>query len=767
MNKKLENKNYSFLELLEKVGIKIPIIQRDYAQGREEEKTVRERFVNSLFDAVSKNEPLYLDFIYGTIKDNYLIPLDGQQRLTTLFLLHYYLALTLKEKNRLSEIKEKLRKFTYETRVSSREFCKLLVENEVKLLDDKLPISKIIKNQTWFFSEWENDPTIKSMLTMLDTIQEKFKDCDNCFNNLNNITFSFLDLEEFQLTDELYIKMNARGKPLSEFENFKSHFVECIDKTNLPNKENIKAKLDNEWFDIFWNLEKKNLIKIDLEIKDENEKEQEKRRKLESIENKYLNFFKNITAFFSKDFKEVDINKFVYNKYHINIIVQVLELLKNYKKYQQIINEIRDNINIFEDFIGMDSSKKEKEYVKRMRFYALILYFINNDFNAKEFKQWMRVSLNIIHNTLYNTLKEFKRDRILLHKLIKLLGTNFYYKLSKSNISDIKQFKEEKLKAELISKNPKWEDEFIKAEKHWYLDGQIGFLINYSNKIIGNFIIYRDKFIKLWNFTKNNENKSIKKNETLIHRALLSFTDYTKLTQHGDKYTFCTFGTGLREKSENWRKVFGSNIFKEFLDSIKTIDNINIKLKKLINNNHFKCDDWKSYIINPNKDWSVLDETKHYQIYKKNNIIYLNRGNVEVTSWQWRKFYDLYNYYLYRLLRYDINIIENTSFDRIEPLADIEYPCFYIDGYNIQNHHFALDIFFEPKTNKFLIRFFDRKKKDISQNLLEFLQRNKFEKDKYKKIREYGYWNDKYKLCEMKELIKFLETFLKEIVNHT
>jgi len=71
MKQKLENKNYSFLELLEKVGIKIPIIQRDYAQGREEEKNVREKFISNLFDVISNDDSnLNLDFIYGTIKDN-------------------------------------------------------------------------------------------------------------------------------------------------------------------------------------------------------------------------------------------------------------------------------------------------------------------------------------------------------------------------------------------------------------------------------------------------------------------------------------------------------------------------------------------------------------------------------------------------------------------------------------------------------------------------------------------------------------------------
>ena len=38
------------------------------------------------------------------------------------------------------------------------------------------------------------------------------------------ITFDYIDIksDEFKLTDELYKKMNSRGKPLTSFENFKA-----------------------------------------------------------------------------------------------------------------------------------------------------------------------------------------------------------------------------------------------------------------------------------------------------------------------------------------------------------------------------------------------------------------------------------------------------------------------------------------------------------------------------------------------------------------
>ena len=81
----------------------IPIIQRDYAQGRKDSdiNRVRDRFLKSLYMAVTE-KPITLDFVYGDIdEEGNMTPLDGQQRLTTLFLLHWYAAkkVTFPKKN--------------------------------------------------------------------------------------------------------------------------------------------------------------------------------------------------------------------------------------------------------------------------------------------------------------------------------------------------------------------------------------------------------------------------------------------------------------------------------------------------------------------------------------------------------------------------------------------------------------------------------------------------------------------------------------------
>jgi hypothetical protein len=60
--------------------IEIPLIQRDYAQGRDADAVARIRanFLDVLHDAVTTETPISLDFVYGEVKNGTLRPLDGQ-----------------------------------------------------------------------------------------------------------------------------------------------------------------------------------------------------------------------------------------------------------------------------------------------------------------------------------------------------------------------------------------------------------------------------------------------------------------------------------------------------------------------------------------------------------------------------------------------------------------------------------------------------------------------------------------------------------------
>ena len=98
-------KTSSLIQLLESHKVVIPMIQRDYAHGREYGKAplIRKRFLTEIVNNLSDSSlpPLELDFIYGYTNEQenntgkkiiYFTPLDGQQRLTTLYLIHWFVA---------------------------------------------------------------------------------------------------------------------------------------------------------------------------------------------------------------------------------------------------------------------------------------------------------------------------------------------------------------------------------------------------------------------------------------------------------------------------------------------------------------------------------------------------------------------------------------------------------------------------------------------------------------------------------------------------
>ena len=268
----IDSKKYTLIDLFRDTegggealnGIEIPLIQRDYAQGRDMPKVedIRRRFVGALKKALINKEPITLDFVYGEIDNNRtLIPLDGQQRLTTLFLLHWYIA----RREGVSEDKLAfLTKFSYATRYSAREFCKRLVSPDYQPDFNRDRLSDEITDQSWMPLDWENDSTISAMLRMIDYIHVMFNNsCNNLWPRLEAgcISFYFLPIKQLGATDDLYIKMNSRGKPLTEFENVKAEWEACIKAISpsiMPQQDaeqlqhRIEQKMDLDWTDLLW-----------------------------------------------------------------------------------------------------------------------------------------------------------------------------------------------------------------------------------------------------------------------------------------------------------------------------------------------------------------------------------------------------------------------------------------------------------------------------------------------------------------------------------
>jgi hypothetical protein len=472
----------NFWEVISEYAIEIPIIQRDYAQGRKTPKVneIRKKILDDIFLALNESHRLEFDFVYGNIEIRdagcIFIPLDGQQRLTTLFLLHWYLAFVEK---RFTEIKI-LRRFTYETRTSSRDFCHALVENanEIPDLINGSSISSIIRNESWFFLSWIKDPTIKAMLQTLDDIHCKFFNTNlwDVISDVNDcpIVFRFIKLEEFGLGDDLYIKMNARGKALTDFENFKAKFEQHLSQKFSNELSYFSNKIDGSWTDLFWSPP-------------ENAR----------FDDKYLNFFKAVA--FNNYALKIDtsvIKKLeqIGNKIStipsllIQIDIEALRDLKVLDVLPQIMNSNDlefEKINIHNLFMQIIESSNPT-YFQRLMFYAISRFLTksqNSVINMQKFSVWIRVIYNLVRNSEFDEVIEFARSVKSIDDLIKYADEILEY-ISKSDNAiqgfNLTQIEEERLKASLILRSKEWKSIIYEAENHKYYDGQIGFILNFS-----------------------------------------------------------------------------------------------------------------------------------------------------------------------------------------------------------------------------------------------------------------------------------------------
>jgi hypothetical protein len=114
-----------------------------------------------------------------------------------------------------------------------------------------------IKDQSWYLHLWRFDPTIQAMLVMLDAIAGQFQndDLDAAWERLTDDTdpavwFQFLPIDEIGSAEDLYIKMNSRGRPLTEFETFKARLGQTI--AHSGRAEEFGRKIDGPWADLLW-----------------------------------------------------------------------------------------------------------------------------------------------------------------------------------------------------------------------------------------------------------------------------------------------------------------------------------------------------------------------------------------------------------------------------------------------------------------------------------------------------------------------------------
>lgn len=482
-------------------GITIPRIQRAYAQGRSDTHAVktRERFLSAIHAGLINNG-LTLDFIYGNIQNGQLIPLDGQQRLTTLWLLHWY----ADKKEGIND--KRLARFSYNTRYSARDFLIKLVNYKPTL---KTRLSDEIRNEGWFPMEWNNDPTVKGMLTMLDEIQKRFADIDDLWNKLDKINFYFRNIEEMKLTDDIYIKMNSRGKPLTDFEHFKAELLKVIrsEKDDEATSKRIGLKIDREWTDLLWTYRDKynlvdngflnffRMISLILIYKsDRSSSEFDLKDDFSLLDRLYKNQPDNV-AFLELAFDcMVNIqNKMLSNSSTTNPIGDFFRTYLSENHYEHgkvVVSQQITDLDIFKEVLNGTALGRNTPYWLIM-FYSFLIYLMNSDtIKEIDFRRRLRVIVNLLKNSRNevvdtpngdagNRMPANLRqvDSIILSGEIADCITIDNDKRQNFNVI---QMEEERQKLQFTKEHPEHSDSLFQLEDYYLLQGRTD-VIGYEN----------------------------------------------------------------------------------------------------------------------------------------------------------------------------------------------------------------------------------------------------------------------------------------------
>ena len=601
------NSKYTFWKLLNEYKVVIPIIQRDYAQGRTSDNAtaIRTELLESIHTALINGESLDFDFVYGTVEDDTLYPLDGQQRLTTFFLLHWYLA---EKEERMDEASEILEKFTYETRISSREFCEMLMSVDYRPVKGET-VSSFIKNENGYFRVWDTDPTISHMLTMLDDIHEKFFDADDLFDSLISdeeelLTFNYLPMEHYALTDDLYIKMNARGKALSIFENFKAKFIQHMKEHDLP-YEHFEDSIDGRWTDLLWDY----------------------RDYDNTIDDQFMNLFCFITEMLlletsepregDSPFRPTKIRGLIdyyQDEDSVNDLYSYLDLWASKEEASAFLDSIfttedddtkvklfDNQTDIFSAIIDGDTVSLPSKLLLFSVMKRLVIY--DGDVDLDAFKDYIRIIRNFLLNTRtftrkrcsYSTDMRYGRHAVpIMQNFIDVLAdeddvyvaiNDYEFENINSEVCDL-----EKQKAKIILDNPEKKEQIHGLEDLELFRSSIFNVIPYLEKTDDEYLVGNLKALSEYHDPK-------------LIQALLSLKDYgirTGSSAYGDRFFY--------GYEKNWYSIFSYSGGDSFADLISSFveqyentesDEIDKCLDEIIAENlpNIPKDNWRYTIV--------------------------------------------------------------------------------------------------------------------------------------------------------------------------
>lgn len=424
-----------------------------------------------------------LDDIYQNGKKNYCLQpvvvrkkedqhelIDGQQRLTTLYLIYKYM------KNVNPFFNEPAFTLSYQTRDQSEEFLKTL---DMTKQDDNIDF--------WFISKAYN------------TIKEWFEQ-----------DLQIRVIRDMGLTDELYIKMNSRGKPLTVFEHFKAELereIRTLDEKNGQNTaDRIVGKIDKSWTDLLWKYRSSGSSDADDNIIDDEFLRYFKfvcdiicYRNGQSPQGYSSDIFDLLHLYFSADDEKAVANIATLESFFdcwckIKGYNNPTEFLESFMSYThargKIVVDSRYKIDVFEDCLHFYSDKsgriRQFPLNRIVLLYAITIYLQHqSEVTYSDFVRRIRIVNNLIQNSEDEVSDRQDRNRIpaILQAVDAIILTGVIDDSIEINFN-VNQIQEEKEKIEFLMQNPDRTDEVFELEDHNMLKGQIG-IIGLDNLSLG------------------------------------------------------------------------------------------------------------------------------------------------------------------------------------------------------------------------------------------------------------------------------------------
>jgi len=400
-------KDENILTIFSLNNLIVPEIQREYVWGKN--TRVLEKFLTDLKENanicdechhVHGNHSINIGFLYSykppyvkleneRYLDEYLI--DGQQRITTIFLL--LLTRAVKE-NRVEDFCNIIRydkdgkhmSFSYKVRNLTQNFLlRLICHIADNPNTDSLDFFLTDEYPFWFLADYYEDPTIASMISAIKSMLRIFPNDEYYFDYLlESIHFWHFKTEVTSQGEELYISMNSRGEQLSSNETQKA--------ASLPPEEQKEwGKKWEEWQTFFW----KNRNKVTININ------------ADKGFNQYLDCIHSLERFKSELSGEVESEENLGN-FHANI--------SDIEVYMKALIFVCDKNNF--------------------------------DLNAYSYQQWYDSFLDDIWTELNKndsswsvSKSNYNNDAIAKNKAMLFWSWMYYYKLKKDSVNPIEMLK--------------------------------------------------------------------------------------------------------------------------------------------------------------------------------------------------------------------------------------------------------------------------------------------------------------------------------------